>query len=395
MAITKLTNTQIHALVNDAYKQMTGKEELTAEDLAAFSDTGTQDIAALRENFTGKLLATVAKTWFTDSSYRDVYTDVFFEDASRFGAITQAVSVEVPEVKENPAWQTFQSGTTKVGQYTVFLPVVDTRYYARSESWQLPITITGEQWDTAFRSMADLEDFVGYVFLCVNNRILQHMEDLNSANRNHFIAEKISAQNNSVDGIHVVNLVAAYVADRGTQARGMTVEEFMSDADALRFAIEQISLYAGYMQKQTALFNTAGKVRFVPKDRLVVQLLDFFVKRLDTVARSNVFHDDMVALPLYSTVPAWQNMNSLSFDNLSSIAVKLSNTVTIEKAGIVGLLADKWAIVHTIKSNRVASQHFDIENVTLYEYQHRDQYINMLDMSAVVFVLDDVNSVTA
>lgn len=294
----------------------------------------------------------------------------------------------MPAVKENSAWQTFQSGVTTVGQYTVYLPVVDTKYFVKSESYALPITITGEQWDTAFTSRENLNDFVGYLFMCVDNALVQHMEDLNGANRNNFIAEKIYAQDNSVAGVHVVDLVAGYVADKGITT-SFSVEEFMNDADALRYAIEQISLYPKYLQKQTALFNTEGKVKFVPKDRLVVQLLDAFVKRLDTVARSQTFHNDLVALPNYDTVPAWQNMNSLSFDNLSSISVKTADGHVVEKAGVVGLMCDKWAIVHTVKSQRVATQRFDIENITHYEYQYRDQYMNNLTQNAVVFVLDD------
>lgn len=393
MAITKLTNTQIQTLVNSAYKQMTGKETMSAEDLSTFSDSGNSDLTALRETFTGKLLATVAKNWYTDSSYRSSYRDVFFEDASRFGAITQAISVTVPEVKENSAWKGFQSGTTTIGQYTVYLPVVDSKYYVKSESWALPITITGEQWDTAFRSETDLYDFVGYIFMCVDNALVQHMEDLNNANRNHFLAEKINASNNSVPGIHVVDLVGAYVADAGIST-DFSVAQFLNSENALRYAIEQIGLYIGYMKKQTALFNTEGKVRFVPEERLVVQLLGFFTKRLDTVARSQTFHNDLVALPLYDEVPAWQNMNSLSFDNLSKINIKLSNTVTVEQSGIVGLICDKWAIVHTQKSQRVATQRFDIEDLTLYEYQYRDQYMNNLTMNAVVFLLKDHTSAT-
>lgn len=390
MAITKLTNTQIQSIVNDAYKQMTGKEALTTEDLSAFSDTGTDDVSALREKFTGKLIAVVAKNWYLDSSYRTSYKDVFFEDASRFGAIIQAISVEVPEVKENSAWKAFESGVSTVGQYTVYLPVVDTQYYVKSESWALPITITGEQWDTAFRNMDSLNDFVGYVFMMVDNALVQHMEDLNAANRNHFIAEKINASNTSVPGVHVVDLVKVYVADRGLAAEGMTVAKFLSTVDTLNFAIEQIKLYMGYMKKQTSLFNTSGKVRFTPEERLVVQLLDFFVERLNTVARSATFHNDLVSLDYYESVPAWQNMNKLDFSNLSSISIKLSDSVTVEKAGIVGLICDKWAIVHTIKSQRVGTQHFDIEDLTHYEYQYRDQYINNLSMNAVVFVLNDV-----
>ena len=224
--------------------------------------------------------------------------------------------------------------------------------------------------------------------MCIDNALVQHMEDLNNANRNHFIAEKINASNNSVAGIHVVDLVSAYVADAGIST-DFSVAQFLNSEKALRYAIEQIGLYIGYMKKQTALFNTEGKVRFVPEERLVVQLLGFFTKRLDTVARSQTFHNDLVALPLYDEVPAWQNMHSLTFDNLSKINIKLSNTVTVEQSGIVGLICDKWAIVHTQKSQRVATQRFDIEDLTLFEYQYRDQYMNNLTMNAVVFLLKD------
>ena len=46
-------------------------------------------------------------------------------------------------------------------------------------------------------------------------------------------------------------------------------------------------------------------------------------------------------------------------------------------------------IAHTIISNRVGSQHFNIENLTHYEYQHRDKYMNNLTLNAIVFVMND------
>lgn len=386
-----LTNTQIKDLMNQAYNQFTGNQGTdSAIDLSAF-DTGMSgdELVALKNRFTKELIAVCTKNWFMDTSYRGTYNDPFYEDSSRFGAITQMISATVPEVKENSAWNSFESGVTKVGQYTVYLPVVDTRYYAKSESWALPITISGEQWDTAFRNESELGDFVAYIFMMVDNAIVQHMEDLNNANRNHFIAEKIHyATSEGAKGVHVVNLVELYCQDTGKDS--MTVEEFLSDADALRNATKNIGLYEGYLRKQTSLFNTEEKVRFVPKDREVVQLLGAFVKTLNSVALSNTFHKDMLELPLYSEVPAWQSMNDLSFDKLSSINVKLDDTRTVAKSGIVGLMCDKWAIVHTIKSDRVGSQHFSIENLTHYEYQHRDQYINNLTLSAIVFTVEDV-----
>ena len=210
-------------------------------------------------------------------------------------------------------------------------------------------------------------------------------------NRNGFIATKLNATAKNVAGIHALDLVKEYCVNRGVA--NMTVSEFMANKDALLFATEQIALYIGYMKKQTNLFNTKSKTHFVPDDRLVVQILDYFEKRLNTVALSGTFHKELVDLPLHSTVPAWQSMADLSFDGVSSINVTVTgedgNPVLINRSGIIGLIADKWCIVHTTRGQRVASQRFDIENLTHYEHQFRDSYMINTGLNAVVLVLND------
>lgn len=392
-----LNNEQIKAIVNEAYKQATGTETIDNIDLSAFSDVGSDSVTGLREKFTKALIGVVTKNWFTDSSYRSQYRDVFFEDSERFGAIVQAISVEAPEVQDNSAWNDFVSGTSKVGQYTVYLPVVHSKYYTKSESWALPITITGEQWDTASRNMSELSGFVSYILMVVDNKIVEHMENMNMLNRNNFIAEKIQyAESVGAKGVHVVDLVKMYALETGKNA--YTVAQAMNDADFLRFASMKLKEYKGYMGKQTSVFNTEGIVRFTPSDRLVVQLNDKFVNAIESVALSTTFHDEMVALPNFERVPYWQSIGDTTFNAVTSINVTTASgkgagasaaDVTVNRSGIVGLMCDKWAIIHTIRSNRVASQHFEIENLTHYEYQHRDSYMNNLTMNAIVFVLND------
>lgn len=389
--MAKLTNTQIQALVNDAYNQMTGTTPDTNLDISAFCERGTNEIGAdLREKFFGKLLGVITKNWYVDSAYRSQYKDVFFEDSEMFGAITQMISVECPQAKESSAWKDFATGQT-IGTYEIFLPVVDTNLYVKSSSWAIPITIGEEQLRTAFRNQTELSQFVSFVWLSVDNAIVQHLEDMNNLNRNGFIATKLNATAKNVEGIHSLDLVKAYCTDRGVA--NMTVEQFLSNKDALLYATEQIALYIGYMKKQTNLFNTKKKTHFVPEDRLVVQILDYFEKRLNTVALSSTFHKELVDLPLHETVPAWQSMADLSFNGVSSINVTVQgedgNNVAVEQGGIIGLIADKWCIVHTTRGQRVASQRFDIENLTHYEHQFRDSYMINTGLNAIVFVLNN------
>lgn len=392
-----LNNEQIKTIVNSAYAQATGDENVTSIDLSAFSDIGSNSVTGLKEKFTKALIGILTKNWFSDTSYRSQYRDVFFEDSEKFGAIVQAISVEAPEVQDNSAWNDFVSGTSKVGQYTVYLPVVHSKYYTKSESWALPITITGEQWDTAFKNMTELSAFVSYVLMVVDNKIVEHMENMNMMNRNNFIAEKIQyAESLGAKGVHVVDFVKMYCTERGKNA--LTVSQAMGDADFLRYCSMKLREYKGYMGKQTSVFNTEGLVRFTPADRLVIQLNDKFVNAIESVALSTTFHDEMVALPNFESIPYWQGIGDTSFNAVTSISVVTDSgkgsgdggvDVPLTRSGIVGLMCDKWAIIHTIRSNRVASQHFEIENLTHYEYQHRDSYMNNLTMNAIVFVLND------
>lgn len=396
-----LNNNQVASMLNEAIKMSTGKEAIDTLDLQGIVDAGNDaSVIGSVEQFTKSLINVITKNWFTDSSYRSSYNDPFYEDAEKFGAIMQAISVEVPEVKESSAWQDFGPDTAHgqidtIGEYKIYLPIVHTQYYGKTVAWELPICITGEQWDTAFDNESEIRSFVAYILMCVDNALVEHLENMNAANRNNFMAEKIAyANSQGATGIHVVNLVEEYVKEIGATDTDYTVEEYLNNSKALLNGTEIIDLYTKYIQRMSVNFNTAGRKRFTPSDRLVLQMLAKFKKRIDTVALSDTFHDSLVSIKGYEEIPYWQGQNTaesnLGFNAVSKIDVKIgSDGTAVEQGGIVAFLCDKWAIMHTVKSKRVAVKHFDPENLSQYYYQFRDQYMNDLTMNAIVFIVED------
>lgn len=381
--MSSLNVAQINGIVNQAYGMSIGKSDFTPIDLTTMVDIGSLELDDIREPFTKALIALVTKNWFTDTSYRSLYNDPFFVDENEFGLITQLISATVPEVQENPAWTNFVSGVSKVGEYVVYLPVVDTRYYTKMSSWALPITISWSQWKPAMHDAEELVNFVNYILMIVDNAILLHRENMNMANRNNYIAERIQQQ----DGVSVIDLVAEYQQTQATPV-SMTQAQALNDPGLLRYAIERMWEIAEYFQKQTVKFNSAGKKRFTPKDRIVLQILSAFDGRITGSLLSDTFHDKLLTIPNYETVPFWQGIGDATFRDTSAIHVTTS-TGALETNGIVALMADKWSIMHTIKSERVGSQNFNIEDVTLYSYQFTDQYLNDLTQNGVVFVVRD------
>ena len=392
-----LNNNNVVSLLNSAYKQSTGIIPETALTLADFIDLGNDgSLASYTEQFTKALIACVVDNWFTDTSYRSEYRDKWFEDERKYGAIRQVVTVEVGDVQASHAWQDFESGVSKAGEYTLYLPVVTAKLYGKTVSWELPIAITYEQFDDAFRYERSLSDFVNYIFLVVDNKIALHLENTNDLNRNNFIAEKISAQADSdISGVHKINLLGEYHANGGSNS--VTISNWRQSDDFKRFCAGRVDLYRKYMSKPTSVFNTDGKVRFTPKERMVLEVLADFAKELETSTYATTFHNEWVKMPLYDEVAYWQAPTTedddvtsyFDFDTVSSINLISASGETVTHSGIVAFLADKWAIMHTLRSHRVAVKNFDPEAINQYYYQFRDSYMNNLGMNAIVFTIED------
>ena len=393
-----LNNNAVYSIVNAARTQALGGGSSAAIANLDVKDSvdagGSSDVIGSVEAFTKALINVLVKNWFTDTSYRSSYVDPFFEDSAQFGAITQLISVEVPSVKASSNWTSITSGTTTLGQYTIYLPVVNTQYYGKSASFELPIAITGNQWDTAFKSENELRNFIAYILMCVDNALVVHLEDMSNMNRNNFIAEKYKAATavSPTPGVHVVDLLGGFVAAHGDSTKDFSVADFLDSQEALIYAAEQISLYTGYIGKMSTMFNTANKARFTPDDRKVLQVLGAFEKRLQYHALSDVYNTDLATLPGHQSIAYWQGFgNGGTWSEVSKIIVKPTSYESGDPttvSNVVAFLADKWAVMHTIVEHRVAAQRFEPEDITQYYYQFTDRYLNDLTQNAIVFVLN-------
>lgn len=391
-----LNNNQVATLVNSAIAQATGASNIATMALEEIVDRGNDaSVIGSVEQFTKALLNVMIGNWYTDRSYRSQYDDPFFQNSEAFAAIASFITIQAPDVTASHAWTDFVSGTTTAGVYTLYLPTVDQRVYGKSISWELPVAITDEQWNTAFHSAAELAAFVNQIFLVVDNALVMHMEDLDRANRNNFMALKIEAQADPLNtGIHVVDLVDGWANFSGATA-DITVEDFLNDRKALNWAKSELIFYKDFLKKMSVKFNTAGFKRFTPDEDLVVQVLARFEQYLNAVAESDTYHNEILQLPGHQTVPYWQAEGDLSFDATSEIKVETvpadggTPATVVNQDGIVAFFAHKWAIMHTIVNKRTAVTRFDPEAVTQYYNQNTDRYMNNLTMPAIVFVLKD------
>lgn len=396
-----IDNAAAYSIVNAAYKQAVGDAAVDTLTLDDFADGGVAyaSLSVGRDKFV-KALIDQTVNFYSDYSYKNNYKDPYYVESRRYANIVQMLSASAPEVQESHAWKNLapyeEGGATKkvsIGTYEVNPPIVDAVYYTKTNSWELPLAISSSQLDDAFKSGEELRGFVDWIFVVVENALLKHREDMNAANRNAFIADKILySKTQGAKGLHVVNLLTAYNAQRSKSIA--SVEVFMADPDAMRFASAQMLLYTRYLKQQSTLFNTRGLVKFVPEGRLVTEVNSAFESALFETAYSDTYHDEIIRLSDYYSVPWWQGSGvqgvstaPTDFDQVTAIDVSVS-AGDIKQSGIVALMADKYAIMHTIRQERIASQYFEMEDLTLYAYQNRDSFIENLGQNAIVFIIE-------
>lgn len=398
MSAYVLNNNDVTSLVAAAYGQLTGASDISSLTLKNIIDEGKDsDIMNSKEAFTQTLANLIYDRIYTTDRELDINeNDSFYVRADEWGGILAAVSVDIPTtLLENRAWQSFVSGTTTIGTSTVYLPLCEEKLFGRSISWSLPISITREMWNTALLSEEGMSRLVNAIYVACRNSIKEHRLAMDRANRNNFIAELVNyAAGQSATGIHVIELNSLYNAYIGNTTTSMTKEEFLNTPASMIFAAKTLDEYRGYLEEPSVLFNVDGKDRFIPRGECVVQVLSTFEKQLEYGIKSDVYHNNIVALPNHRTVTAWQGFGEGStFDELSTIYVKTASTADAGSAtevnGVVAFMCHPLAIMHTIVKERVATQYYTMEDIVHTEYQFVDRYANNLGMPAIVFRLDD------
>ena len=384
-------NMDIHSELQDATNQILGAKARGTIDLQGIVDAGKEWNFDLREQWVKTLTGMYIKDMYVDRAYKDKRNDVFYEDAARFGAITRIISMEMPDLIQNRSWIDVTSGVTTIGSNTVYLPIVKQQLFGATDSWGVSVAYSGNQLDAAFESVSGLLEFDSYVKLMAQNAIEIHKATMNSMNRNNYIGEKLYA-GNTAGKINVINLVEEYQKDHGDSA--MTRAQFLSSADAMRYSVKTFKKYMDLLHDMTTLFtmDATSKGKFVPDDRMVFQVLGEFEGRMDAEVYSTTYHEQFVKLPLYRSVNAWQaltGITALTFADLSAIDITTSDGNTVSTNGVVAMMVDKWAIMHTMVQNRVGYQRDDIKNISMYDYQFTDRYMNNLTLPGIIFKVDD------
>ena len=375
---------QIYTLVNETAKESMGEKAIAVKDVSSLIALGDSVLSSASdtENFLNTLVDRIARTVFSVRRY-ETDTEGMVRHPFEFGCIVQKIYVDMPEAKQNNSWEIGKEGYTPVFA-PVIKPTAKQKLFKGITTWEVDVTIPDYMLRTAFLNETSMATFIDAIFTAMDNMITLALENNANLTRASFIARKLKGGKpcGAINLLHEYNTLTS---------ASLTVEGAMMNAEFLAWASRAINLWVKRMSKMSVLFNEEGYKRHTPKDKIVVNLLQDFTSACDTFLGANTFHDELVKLPMYDSVAYWQGAGeSFDFNDTSAIKVKIDESNTIEKKGIIGIVYDYEAMGVTLNERRSTSERNNHDEYTNYYNKANIGSFNDMSENGIVFYLEAV-----
>jgi len=380
---------QVYALMNLAKSQITGAEKIDVIDASSFVSFGDAVLgnSANRDNFLGIIAPEIAKTVVRtldtfDIAYRNIMVDGF-----TFGTFLRKLTVRLLPAHETESWNVGSQDFVPTN-FKIDKPDVTQKLFTGIKTFEFDLTIPDNLFRGSFRSAEDM----GALITAMTDALITSVKlYVNYANRlavNTAIARVID------DGKRVVHVLTEY-----GQA-GLTPEQALRDSGLLAFTGTKIDEHIAYMREPSVLYNEEKELRATSRDNMHVFLNRAFTSATKRYLQANTYWKDLVELPLFEEVVAWQGLVTEAegelqtlptFKNTSTIDMTIKKgdtTTTVNQSYIIGALFDRQHVFTTLYDNRM---HTDRNNRNEYT-----NYTNIVDIghgvdpseNALVFVLD-------
>ena len=384
--------TQIADLVNGITSQVLGKSaELTAENMSGLVDVGTQLTDSHNiDNYVKSLADRIGKVIFVDRPYSGSAPAVFY-DSWDYGSILEKISAEMPSATTNETWELTDGHD--YSQDVFHKPVVSAKFFNKKVTFECEQSYTERQVKSAFISPSDYNAFLTMLYNSVDKAMTIKIDGLITRTINNMIAETVKAEFPAVsdgdysksDSVKAVNLLKQY---NTTFSKTLTKANCLFDPDFLRYSAYVIKTYTDRIKKISTLFNVGGKDRFTPTDKQMLILHADFAAREDIYLSSDVYHNEIVKIPNYSTVPYWQSSGKgFEQDITTGISVVCNDNTAINMSGIVGVLFDHDALGVTCSDRRVNTYYNAKAEFFNNFYKFDSSYFNDLNENFVVFFI--------
>lgn len=382
---------QIYGILNDVMLEVTGQRVddegnpnpfIVQEDLSNIVDMGTFVFSGQnwKDNYVKSMINRIGREVFVDRTYTG-YAPAVLRDAWEYGSIMSKTRCKIFDAKANPSWN-LQAGET-VNQFEFNPPDVTQKFYNSKVAWQIDCSFTEVQLKESFTSAAAMNRFISMIENRIQTSMTIYIDSLIMRTINNFMAEKISANNS------VIDVLAGFNA---TQDTPITAADAVSNKEFYRYLAYRTDLDIERFRAPSANFNidNDANVTFTPREYAHFVLLSDFASGVKVYLQSDTYHENLVTLGDFETVPFWQAQgDGYQLATTSRIDVKLAsdNTKTVNRNYIIGVLFDRDALGVLNDNRRVTTAYNANGEYWNNFYKVDTSYFNDLAENAIIYVL--------
>ena len=349
---------QIYQIVNSITSEELGLQTILSEDLSNIVDIGTEVFNSNAvDNYVKSLVNHIGKVVFVNRPYSGSVPSVLM-DGWEYGSVLEKITAELPNATENESWELTDGASYDPNIF--YKPTVSAKFFNKRVTFEVPMSFTEKQVRESFSSAEQLNGFMSMLYNAVDKSMTIKIDSLVMRTINNMIGETIyadyqGASLSSKSGIKAVNLLKLY----NTQySESLTASAAIYDPDFIRFAAYEMGVYASRLTKISSLFNIGGKDRFTPSDMLHVVMLADFRKSASVYLQSDVFHNELVALPGAEEVPYWQGSGtSYAFSDISNVKITTASEHSVDVSGVLCVMFDRDALGVTNLDRRVTTNY--------------------------------------
>lgn len=385
--------TQIADIVNQTTLEITGKEDLASSDLNKVVEIGSEviDNDKTLDHYTNSLIDRIGKVVFVNRPYTGSTPSVMM-DSWEYGAILEKIQYEgLPEAEDNDSWNLVDGQSYDPNVF--HKPTVSAKFYSERRTFDIEMSFARRQIKTAFTSGAQLQAFFAMIETAISNGMTVKMDSLVQFTIANAVA---TVYNNRVTNpVQYYDLVTAYKTATGDNT--VTPENAMVKPEFTRWAAMTIKRVIARMRKLNTLFNTGGKYRHTPADRLHLILHSDFTAAAEAYLYGDTYHNEFIKLPKAEEVPFWQGSGkTFGWSDTSKIIVTPTgsqNSVTINN--VVGIAFDREALGVSNLDRRVTTNWNPKAEFTNNWYKFDAGYFNDFNENIVVFTLGEPTNANA
>lgn len=386
MAIVK----QISGILNDAFKDAMGARDINSATTTDIVSMGkTIDEFDLYEPWFKSLTNRIVKTVYFVRNYA-ASTRSILRDEHEYGAFIQKVYYEMPESTDNPEYNFSGSSDSFVQKspYDVNTTVKATAMiFGGQGTWSVEIVRPVDQIRTAFTSDVEMMRFIDGIYTVVENRYKKDEEDLVNL-------ACATGMAGAIKSGYSRNLLAEYNIAHPDVT--LTSSEAMESLSFLKYAAKEIKHDMSMMKKMSVNYNAANYETFTDDSRMIIEMLDEFVAASEMYLQADTFHDALVKLPHFESIPYWQAPGSGAdagkFAKTSAINIihaDIDDGTPVEQAGIIAFIHDIDYVAAYFGHRRTWEKYNERSDVMIHGETARKGYSIDSHANAAVYYIAD------